>query len=96
MPRAQAGLASAVATTSRQIGVSMGVAMAGALVGGKHDWGAGSWDAFPAATHVVWWIMAAIGVLVLLLGFAATGAWARASTERVAHLLEEAPAEAAA
>lgn len=94
MPRAQAGLASAIATTSRQIGVSIGVAMAGALVGGKHTWGAGSWDAFPAATHVVWWIMAAIGLLVLGLGFAATGAWARASTERIAHLLQEPQPEA--
>src|SRR3546814_1789781 len=34
MPGAQAGLAAAVATTSRQVGLALGVAMAGTLVGG--------------------------------------------------------------
>jgi EmrB/QacA subfamily drug resistance transporter len=96
MPRAQAGMASAVATTSRQIGVSLGVAMAGALAGGKAAWAAGSWDAFPAATHAVWWLAAGAGLLVLVLGFAATGAWAKASTERIAHLLQEPEAGAKA
>jgi hypothetical protein len=34
-------------------------------------------------------VMTACGALVLALGFAANTAWARASTERVAYLLEE-------
>lgn len=82
MPRAQAGLASAIASTSRQSGASLGVAMAGALAGG-------SWAGFPAATHVVWWILCGAGLLVLALAVLTTGGWAKASTARIAHLLQE-------
>ena len=89
MPRAQAGLASAIATTSRQVGVSLGVALAGSLVGGHDAWSREALAAFPAATHIVWWILAGAGVLVFSLGQLSTGAWARASTERIAHLLQE-------
>ena len=89
MPRAQAGLASAVASTSRQVGVSIGVALAGALAGvpGGHD--AGGWTDFPKATHSYWWILVCLGVLICVLGMVSTGARARASTARIAHLLEE-------
>ena len=72
MPRAQAGVAAAVASTSRQVGVSVGVALAGAL-----------------AAHAFWWILAACGVLVVALAFLSTGTWAKASTDRIAHLLDE-------
>lgn len=89
MPRAQAGLAAAITSTSRQIGVSLGVALTGALVGGRHAWNESTWALFPAATHAVWWIFAGGGLLILLLGVVSTGPWARASTERIAHLLEE-------
>ncbi|NGY04359.1 MFS transporter [Solimonas terrae] len=87
MPRAQAGLASAIASTSRQIGISLGVAIAGALVGGH---GAStSWAAYPAATHPMWWLLLGAGVLILGLGLLSTGARGRASVERIAHLLQE-------
>lgn len=89
MPRAQAGLAAAITSTSRQVGVSLGVALTGALVGGRHAWNATTWAQFPAATRPLWWIFAGGGVLILVLGFVSTGAWARASTERIAPLLEE-------
>jgi MFS family permease len=89
MPRAQAGLASAIATTSRQVGVSLGVALAGALVGGRQAWSSAALAAFPAATHLVWWILVGCGLLVSGLGLLSTGGWARASVERVAHLLQE-------
>jgi len=94
MPRAQAGLAAAIASTSRQVGVSIGVAMAGALVGGGQSWSGASLAAYPAATHGVWWILSACGLLILVLGLVSTGAWARASAERIAYLLQE-PAAAA-
>ena len=84
MPRAQAGLASAIASTSRQSGVSVGVAMAGALAGGGL-----SWAGYAQATHVVWWILSGAGLMVLLLAWITTGRWAKASTERIAHLLQE-------
>ncbi|WP_051278518.1 MFS transporter [Solimonas flava] len=82
LPRAQAGLASAVASTSRQIGVSLGVALAGSLTGDRVA-------DFAAATHRVWWILAGSGALIVGLALLATGARGRASAERVAHLLEE-------
>ena len=86
MPRAQAGLASAVATTSRQIGISVGVALAGALAG---EAAGARWTDFPQATHSFWWLLVAAGVVILALGWLSTGAWARARTARIAHLLEE-------
>ncbi|MBV8063316.1 MAG: MFS transporter [Nevskia sp.] len=89
MPRAQAGLASAIATTSRQVGVSLGVALAGALIGGRQSWSAEALAAFPAATHVVWWILVGCGLLVFGLGLLSTGSRARASVERIAYLLQE-------
>ena len=90
MPRAQAGVASAVASTSRQIGVSVGVALAGALAGGAASTHATAWTDFAQATHSFWWILVGVGVLIVAMGFVSTGAWANASTQRVAHLLDEA------
>jgi len=92
MPRAQAGVASAVASTSRQIGVSVGVALAGALAGGSVGTQPGTlaWADFTQATHSFWWILVGCGVLIVVLGRLSTGAWARASTQRIAHLLDEA------
>jgi len=60
MPRAQAGVAAAIATTSRQVGQALGVAVAGALVTSH------------VAASVQWWTLAACGALVLLLGLIGT------------------------
>jgi len=92
MPRSHAALASAVASTSRQVGASLGVALAGSLAGAGIE-SAHAPD-FAAATHVVFWVIAGLGVAIVVLGFASTGARARASAERVAFLLD-APADAA-
>jgi hypothetical protein len=90
MPQAQAGLASAVATTSRQIGISVGVALAGALAGDAAGAHAGAaWAGFPGATHPFWWLLVGAGVVIFALGWLTTGAWARERTARIAHLLEE-------
>jgi EmrB/QacA subfamily drug resistance transporter len=85
MPLSQAGVAAAIASTSRQVGVALGVAVSGTAVKASHTHGTD----FTTATHPIWWVMTACGALVLALGFAANTAWARASTERVAYLLEE-------
>jgi predicted MFS family arabinose efflux permease len=68
MPRAQAGVASAVATTSRQVGQTLGVAIVGAVV----------------ASSAAWWTLAAFGAIVLVLGVLGTTARAHASAERTA------------
>ena len=87
MPRAQAGLASAIASTSRQIGSCLGVALAGAIAGG--GLAAAHGPEFAAATHPMWWVVVVDGVAIVALGLVSTGARARASALRVAHLVEE-------
>lgn len=95
MPRAQAGIASAVASTSRQIGVAIGVALAGTLAGSPGANGNARGD-FAQATHPFWWILAGLGALIAVLAIVSTGPRARASTARIAHLLQEPDAGAVA
>ncbi|MEW9550336.1 MFS transporter [Nonomuraea sp. NPDC050783] len=94
MPVAQAGVAAAVASTSRQIGQSLGVAVLGALVTsavrGPLPTG------FPQASHIGWWVGAGCGVTILLLGVLTTGSWARRSAARTADRLIHGPARTAA
>lgn len=82
MPRAQAGVAAAVASTSRTVGSTLGVAIAGAIVA-SHA-GASLDAGLTAATHPAWWTMAGAGALILALGLLGTGAHARASAQRTA------------
>ena len=85
MPRAQAGVAAAVASTSRQIGQSLGVAIIGSVVVSAL---VGSFRAgFPAASHAGWWIITACGAAVGVLGLLTTGRWARGTAQRTADLL---------
>jgi EmrB/QacA subfamily drug resistance transporter len=85
MPLAQAGVAAAVASTGRQVGAALGVAIAGTVVGSRHADGV----SFSRSTHPIWWLTAACGVVTLFLGWASTGRRAEISTARVAHLLGE-------
>jgi len=89
MPRSQAALASAVASTSRQVGASLGVALAGSLAGSGIE-SAHRAD-FAASTHVVFWTIAGLGVAIVLLGLVSTGVRARESAARVAFLLDAPP-----
>ena len=94
MPRSQAGLAAAVASTSRQVGASLGVALAGSLAGGGIA--AAHRADFAESTHAVFWLIAGYGVAILVLGLVSTSERARASAERVAALFgspEMAPLE---
>lgn len=78
MPREQAGVAAAVASTSRQVGASLGVAVLG-TVATSHIQGpfvAG----FAQASHPAWWIIVGCGVVVLVLGYVTTTRWARRTT----------------
>jgi len=82
MPRTQAGVAAAVASTSRQVGSSLGVAVIGSAVvsamAGPIKTG------FVPASHVGWWLIAGCGIAVLAVGVVTTGAWARHTAELVA------------
>jgi EmrB/QacA subfamily drug resistance transporter len=85
MPRAQAGVAAAIASTSRQVGQSLGVAVIGSAAVSAL---AGSFRVgFPAATHVGWWIVTGCGAAILLLGLLTSGAWARGTAQRTADRL---------
>ena len=86
MPRAQAGVAAAIASTSRQVGASLGVAIAGTIAGGGIE--AAHSARFAEAVHPVFWLTAGYGVVIVILGFLSTGARARASALRVAPLLD--------
>ncbi|MFC9956689.1 MFS transporter [Streptomyces nigra] len=87
MPRAQAGVAAAVASTSRQLGQALGVAVIGAVLASGIGTAAYR-TAFVTAARPAWWIVAACGALVLLVGLLTTGTWARTTAARTADSLE--------
>lgn len=82
MPLSQAGVAAALASTSRQVGASLGVAIAGTVLTarlvGPLETG------FVEAAVLCWYIIAGCGFLVLVLGLITTGKWARRTAEAVA------------
>jgi len=84
MPRARAGVAAAIASTSRQVGATLGVALAGSIAGGGGVLG----PEFAYATHPVWWLVVGCGLSIVALGFASTSERARSSALGVAHLLD--------
>ncbi|AVV42715.1 MFS transporter [Streptomyces sp. ID05-04B] len=87
MPRSQAGVAAAVASTSRQLGQTLGVAVIGAVLAAGVS--ASSYRAtFTEAAVPGWWILTGCGAVVLVLGALTTGRWARRTAERTAEQLE--------
>ncbi|MFE7901274.1 MFS transporter [Streptomyces sp. NPDC057424] len=89
MPRAQAGVAAAVASTSRQLGQTLGVAVVGAVL--ASGVGSSSYrEMFVSAARPGWWILTVCGFAVLALGAVTSGRWARGTAERVAERLESA------
>jgi MFS family permease len=85
MPRAQAGVAAAVASTSRQVGVSLGVALAGSVVASALH--GPMRTGFVHASHAGWLIIAGFGALVFVAGLVTTGRWAQATAARTASRL---------
>jgi len=85
MPRAQAGVAAAVASTSRQIGTSLGVAVVGSVVtSGLHG---PLHTGLAPASHSGWWVITGCGLAVLVVGLLTSGRWARGTADRAADLL---------
>ncbi len=85
MPAAQAGVAAAVASTSRVLGQTLGVAVVGAVAAGGL---ASVGPDFLRSSHTAWWIVAACGLASVVLGFASTTARAHRSARHVAEELE--------
>ena len=90
MPLDRAGAASAIASTSRQIGVSVGVALCGLLAGSALDSTHGD---FGAAARPLWLVLAALGVLIFALGMFSTTKRAQRSAEKLAPLIAGSPSE---
>ena len=86
MPRSQAGVAAAIASTSRQTGAALGVAVLGAVVTSRIK---GSFaNGFSSASHLGWDIMTGCGVAVFILGVVTTSAWAHRTATEAAKLIE--------
>ncbi len=89
MPREQAGVAAAIASTSRQVGGALGVAVIGSIltsgVSGPLTTG------FVPASHAAWWAVTGCGLAVLLLGALTSGRWAADTAARTARLVAEEP-----
>jgi EmrB/QacA subfamily drug resistance transporter len=88
MPLQQAGVAAAVASTSRQIGQSLGVAVIGSVVTGSIH--GPLQTGLPAASHIGWWITAGCALVIFCLGLLTTGRWAkRTATTTMTQLAPE-------
>jgi EmrB/QacA subfamily drug resistance transporter len=85
MPPSRAGVAAGIASTSRQVGSALGVAVAGsAVLSAMHG---PLRLGFVDASHVGWWIITGCGVAITVLGLLTTGRWARGTAERTAATL---------
>jgi EmrB/QacA subfamily drug resistance transporter len=84
MPTDRAGAASAVASTSRQIGVSVGVALCGSVTGSAL---AATGVDFAIAARPLWLICAGLGLAILALAVFSTSPGALRSADRLAPLI---------
>ncbi|MCV7208934.1 MFS transporter [Mycolicibacterium canariasense] len=85
MPLDRAGAASAVTSTSRQIGVSIGVALCGSVIGTSLP---STGLDFMRAARPLWFTSVGLGVVIIVLGFVSTAPRALASAQRLAPLIE--------
>jgi EmrB/QacA subfamily drug resistance transporter len=80
MPTDHAGAASALASTSRQVGVSIGVALCGSLAGRALSASSAS---YVADARPLWLACAALGVVTTILALISSSPWALRSAERL-------------
>jgi EmrB/QacA subfamily drug resistance transporter len=88
MPPAQAGVASAVISTTRQLGNVLGVAVMGAMltdgIAGRMAAGATHAHALTAATHAPFLLAVICGLLISVIGFVTTSVRAQETARAVA------------
>ena len=77
VPKTQAGVASGMNSSSRQLGQSLGVAIVGSVLAASLH--SSMQAGFLEAAHAGWWIMAGCGYTVLILGVISTTNWAKAT-----------------
>jgi MFS family permease len=83
MPASQAGVASGIASTSRQIGQSLGVAITGSILAANLH-GRPLRAEFVSASHAAWLVLAACGAVIFALGVVTTSRWALGTAARTA------------
>jgi EmrB/QacA subfamily drug resistance transporter len=83
MPRARAGLAAAIASTSRQVGASLGVAIGGTIAQMRGPGG------FAQAMHPFYRLAGCGGGVIVLLGILSNSAWGQATLRRAALLIDD-------
>lgn len=88
MPVDRAGAAAAVTSTSRQVGVSIGVALCGSIAGPALS---GAAD-FGTQARPLWWMCLGVGLAIVALGVVSTSQRGLRSAERLAPLIEGTPA----
>jgi hypothetical protein len=75
MPHDQVGVAGAIASTCRQTGAAVGVAVTGAIIASRSA-------GFVPASHAAWAALAGCGIMVVMLGIVSTTRRALATAER--------------
>lgn len=86
MPRSMAGVAGSLASAGRQTGTTLGVAIAGTIVGPALTRGR---PAYMEASHIVWWMVLGLGIGLALLALLSTGSWAKSTAPDAAALFSE-------
>lgn len=86
MPVSQAGVAAAIASTSRQVGSALGVAVLGSLVTAQVAGPIAG--GFVDAARVAWVVMTGCGLVIVALALVSTGTWGQRTAERTAAALE--------
>jgi hypothetical protein len=86
MPRSMAGVAASLASTGRQAGTTLGVAISGTIIGPALARGG---TALTSAAHGVWWLVLGLGAGLVILAVCSTGRVAASTGVRAAALFEE-------
>lgn len=82
LPPSQSGAASGIAGASRQVGVALGVALAGSVARADDM-------SLLQASHGMFALVTGLGVGIVLLGIVSTSAWAHETRRRLAGLFDE-------
>jgi predicted MFS family arabinose efflux permease len=87
LPRGQAGVAAGIASTSRQVGAVLGVAVIGSVVTSSMT---GSLkNTFAQASHLGWFLISGLGLAVLVVGQVTSSGWARRTAPRFEEYADE-------
>jgi MFS family permease len=88
MPQDRAGAAAGITSTSKQVGIALGVALSGVLASGALSPPAGD---FTDSADPLWLFTLALGLAIAVLAIISTSPLAKRSAERLGPLIASAP-----